>query len=202
MLNTFMILFWMEQRILIFKKVLIFIFLLIFALPAQSEKIIKGKARIVDGDTIEVNYIKIRLHGIDAPEIKQSCSINNVLWLCGIESEKALKKLISNKDVNCDIIDKDRYKRSIGICFVNNQNINEYMVRNGWAIAYRYYSDDYIDQEERQNKKNWEYGKVNLKNRIYLEKNKKNNFKIIKIIYNYCVRLKYLCLKKNPNLQI
>ena len=100
-----MILLWMEQRILIFKKVLIFIFLLIFALPAQSEKIIKGKARIVDGDTIEVNYIKIRLHGIDAPEIKQSCSINDILWLCGIESEKALKKLISNKDVNCDIID-------------------------------------------------------------------------------------------------
>ena len=143
----------MEQGILIFKKVLIFIFLLIFALPAQSEKIITGKARIVDGDTIEVNYIKIRLHGIDAPEIKQSCSINNVLWLCGIESEKALKKLISNQDVNCDIIDKDRYNRSIGICFVNNQNINDYMVRNGWAIAYRYYSDDYIDQEEEAKQK-------------------------------------------------
>ena len=64
------------------------------------------------------------------------------------------------------------------------------MVRNGWAIAYRYYSDDYIVQEEEAKQKNWEYGKVNLKNLIYLEKNKKNNFKIIKMIYNYCIRLK------------
>ena len=136
----------MEWIILIFRK-LIYIFLFLFSFSVQSEKLIIGKAKILDGDTLKINYNKVRLHGIDAPEIKQTCKINNKNWNCGIESSNALKRLILEKQINCKIVDVDIYKRDIGVCFVNEININQYMVRNGWAIAYRYYSHDYIKEE-------------------------------------------------------
>ena len=151
----------MEQKILIFKLFIFFCFFLLFLFSynVQSQNLIKGKAKIIDGDTIHIDNNKIRLHGIDAPEIKQTCTINNENWNCGIKSEKALKNFILDREVSCKIIDIDRYKRFIGICFVNNENINKYMVKNGWAIAYRYYSLEYVKDEERAKENNagiWE----------------------------------------------
>ncbi len=129
-------------------RILFYCFIIFLSsFSAQSEKYITGKAQIVDGDTINVNYNIIRLHGIDAPEIKQTCKINDKQWSCGVESSKTLKKLILKKIINCKIVDVDIYKRDVGICFVNEININKFMVRNGWAIAYRYYSHDYIKEE-------------------------------------------------------
>ena len=140
----------MVQKILIFN----FFFLLFFLSNNFSNaKVIEGRANIIDGDTIHINKNKIRLHGIDAPETKQKCLINNKEWSCGKNATKALKKIISDQIVNCKIIDKDKYNRLIGICFANNININKKMVRNGWAIAYRYYSKDYIIDENIAKKK-------------------------------------------------
>ena len=136
----------MEQKTLIFKFLIIF-FLILYSSVSFSEKIIEGRAKIIDGDTIHINKNKIRLHGIDAPEIKQTCKIKDKIWNCGIESSLALKKLILNNNISCVVSDIDKYKRYIAECFVNNQNINELMVRNGWAIAYRYYSLDFINDE-------------------------------------------------------
>ena len=79
--------------------------------------------------------------------IIERCKINDKQWSCGVESSKTLKKLILKKIINCKIVDVDIYKRDVGICFVNEININKFMVRNGWAIAYRYYSHDYIKEE-------------------------------------------------------
>ena len=132
---------------MIFKFLIIFL-LILYSSVSFSEKIIEGKAIIIDGDTIHIGKNKIRLHGIDAPEIKQTCKIKDKIWNCGIESSLALKKLILDNNVSCEVADIDRYKRYIAECFINNQNINELMVRNGWAIAYRYYSLDFIDDEE------------------------------------------------------
>tara|TARA_Y100000590_G_scaffold252236_1_gene283213 strand:+ start:882 stop:1370 length:489 start_codon:yes stop_codon:yes gene_type:complete len=137
----------MEQKILIFRLFILFFFLF-FNNNILSSELIKGHAKIIDGDTIHIGKYKIRLHGIDAPEIKQTCTINEKKWNCGIKSKEYLIKFISNHIVNCKIIDKDRYNRLIGICFVNYKNINQYIVKNGWAIAYRYYSNDYIKEEE------------------------------------------------------
>jgi len=139
----------MERTILIFKFLFTIFFLIILNNKVQSENFIEGKAKIIDGDTIHIGKNKIRFHGIDAPEIKQTCLINNNIWNCGLESKKALKNFILEKKVNCKIIDTDRYDRFIGVCFVNNKNINKYMVKSGWAIAYRYYSLDYIDDEKK-----------------------------------------------------
>ena len=132
----------MKTTILILSIIFLFFSNFIFA------KTINGKPRIIDGDTIHIKSNKIRLHGIDAPEIKQTCEIDNEDWNCGKQSTKELKNLINNQNVECITNDIDRYNRYVAICYVNEININQWMVKNGWAIAYRYYSKDYIVEEK------------------------------------------------------
>ena len=132
----------MKTTILILSIILLFFSNFIFA------KTINGKPRIIDGDTIHIKSNKIRLHGIDAPETKQTCEIDNEDWDCGKQSTKELKNLINNQKVECITNDIDRYNRYVAICYVNEININQWLVKNGWAIAYRYYSTDYIVEEK------------------------------------------------------
>ena len=134
----------MAQKILIFK-----IFFLLFLLSNNilNSKTITGKPKIIDGDTVHINKYKIRLHGIDAPERNQKCIFNKKKWLCGNQATNELKKLINNEIIKCVTSDIDIYKRYVAICFVNETNLNQIMVKNGWALAYRYYSTDYIKEE-------------------------------------------------------
>ena len=131
-------------------KILIFnLFLILICFSAVSSgKTIFGKAKVIDGDTIHIYKNKIRLHAIDAPETNQTCNKNNKVWNCGIESTKFLKKLIGKNKIECITNGKDQYNRFIGICYKNNLDLNSEMVLNGWAIAYRYYSMDYVEEEE------------------------------------------------------
>ena len=126
---------------------IIYIILLSFGSLVLA-KVINGKPKIIDGDTIHIKSNKIRLHGIDAPETKQTCKIGNEEWYCGKQSTKELKKLINKQNVECVVNDVDVYNRYIAICYIDEININQWMVKNGWAIAYRYYSKDYINEEE------------------------------------------------------
>ena len=106
------------------------------------------KVIITDGDTIKFNNKKIRLHGIDTPEIKQLCKNKNGQdYKCGVKAKLALITLISSNQVKCSVHGKDRYKRLIATCFIKNININEWLVKEGWALAYRRYSKDYVDEE-------------------------------------------------------
>ena len=109
---------------------------------------ISGFPSITDGDTIKIFNKRIRFHGIDTPEIKQICIKNSKDYSCGEEATTALIKKIGRKKVVCKVQDKlDRYKRYIGICFTEGINLNKWMVRNGYAVAYRKYSKDYIEDE-------------------------------------------------------
>jgi endonuclease YncB( thermonuclease family) len=135
----------MAQKILIF-KIGFFLFLLLSSFNLYANTI-KGKAKIIDGDTIHIGINKIRLHGIDAPEINQSCIYNDEEWQCGKESRLSLKELINNQIVVCESKSVDKYKRFIAICFANRMNLNKMMVKQGWAIAYKYYSLDYVNEE-------------------------------------------------------
>lgn len=135
----------MAQKILIFK---IFFLIFLFNNHTLIAKTIIGKAKVIDGDTIHIDHNKIRLHGIDALEREQVCIINNEEWLCGKKSTHELKKIINSEIVKCITTDIDQYKRYIAICYVNEININQVMVRRGWAIAYRFYSKDYIKDED------------------------------------------------------
>ena len=125
-----------------------FFFSIVLCFNQTHGKTIYGKAKIIDGDTIHIGNNKIRLHAIDAPEINQKCIKNKIEWKCGLQSTKFLKKLIDGYKIKCITKDKDKYNRYIAICYKNNIDLNSEMVTNGWAIAYRYYSLDYIAQEE------------------------------------------------------
>lgn len=121
-------------------RTLVFLFLLQAPLLAQTIK-------IVDGDTIHINNIKYRFHGIDAPEMKQMCKQNNQQLKCGVLARNALVKKIGNQYVRCKKITIDRYKRIIAECFVNDESLSKHLVRNGYAFAYRRYSKKFIEDE-------------------------------------------------------
>ena len=140
----------MVPKILIFN---FFFLILILSNTILNAKTIEGKVKIIDGDTISINSKKIRLHGIDAPERKQNCIFKNKSWSCGKRSTTELEKLIDDQVVKCEITNIDVYNRYIAICSVKKINLNQTMVKKGWAIAYRYYSKDYIT-EERYARKN------------------------------------------------
>tara|TARA_B100001029_G_C15012225_1_gene424964 strand:+ start:290 stop:994 length:705 start_codon:yes stop_codon:yes gene_type:complete len=109
---------------------------------------IQEETRIIDGDTIHINKVKYRLHGIDAPEIGQLCKMKEKNYKCGVKSKEFLVSLIGNQSVKCNQKDIDRYKRIVAECFVGQTNLNKELVRNGWALAYRDYSKDYVADEE------------------------------------------------------
>ena len=130
---------------LIFKIIFILFF---FLFPYFFESlVVYGEAKVIDGDTIHIGKNKIRLHGIDAPEKSQKCIFNNKNCECGKNSTLTLREMIENRPVKCQINGVDRYKRFIAVCCSGKKNLNKMMVKNGWAIAYRYYSKDYIDEE-------------------------------------------------------
>ena len=129
------------------------IILLILSFNAASNEI-SGIPSITDGDTIKILNKRIRFHGIDTPEKKQICIKNSKKYRCGQEATSALIKKINRKKVVCKVQEKlDMYKRYIGVCFLEDINLNKWMVRNGYAVAYRRYSKDYI-QDENYAKKN------------------------------------------------
>ncbi len=104
--------------------------------------------KVVDGDTIHIRGKKYRLHGIDAPEATQKCIRNDKIYFCGTKATEHLKSLIKNeKKVWCKKKAVDRYKRIVAVCYHNKKNLNKLMVRNGWALAYRKYSKDYVNDE-------------------------------------------------------
>ena len=128
-----------------FNVSVIILFILSFNVVAGE---ISGVPRITDGDTIKILNKRIRFHGIDTPEKKQFCVKNFKKYRCGQEATNALKKKIDGKLIICKVQGKlDRYKRYIGVCFLGEVDLNKWMVRNGYAIAYRRYSNDYVEDE-------------------------------------------------------
>lgn len=121
------------------------------AVPAAAQTV-TGRASIIDGDTIAIEGVesRIRLHGIDAPEGKQTCDdARGKRYLCGVRSADALSGLIGrNGTVACREMDRDRYGRIVAICSSNGLEINREMVRAGWAVDYVKYSNDMYKVEE------------------------------------------------------
>ena len=136
-------------------KYIIIILTLFFFQTAKASEIL-GFPKVVDGDTIHIKSYKIRLEGIDAPEMKQKCKKPYLQimffnfqkdYYCGQISKEKLIKKIGSKQVKCILLGKDRYKRYLAKCLIGTINLNRWMVRNGYAIAYRKYSKIYVLDE-------------------------------------------------------
>ena len=149
------------------------------SLISTEIKFIQGQVEVIDGDTIVINNIKVRLFGIDAPEKNQICTTSLNSHNCGDESTDALKKWRGKKKVYCRYESLDRYKRILGICSGGggyfwsttetkskkqyeweNYSINALMVKYGHAVAYTRYSKRYLKWEEYAKNKElgiWKY---------------------------------------------
>ena len=104
--------------------------------------------RIVDGDTIVLNGEKIRFSGIDTPELSQTCLMGKEKVDCGMFAKALLATKIGNSMPECIREGKDFYKRTLAECFVNGESLSKFLVRSGYAFAYRKYSTKFIKDEE------------------------------------------------------
>ena len=120
--------------------------LLLHALPAKTAEL-AGHHRVIDGDTIEIAGERIRLHGIDAPESEQKCTAGGKEWACGQEATFALARIIETHWVTCKGNKRDRVGRLMAVCYAGPYDLNAKVVREGWALAYRRDSMDYVDEE-------------------------------------------------------
>ena len=134
---------------------LIFFFLTYNDVKSQEIEIIKGKAIVVDGDTIKIDSEKIRFSGIDAPESyykgkEQFCLKDEKKISCGKLSKSFLIEKIGIQKVKCEIEAKtDRYKRKLGECFVEGKSLSRILVKNGYAFDYpRYSKKKYLEEQE------------------------------------------------------
>jgi endonuclease YncB( thermonuclease family) len=118
--------------------------LFLLTLPLAAE----DKVKVIDGDTIHVGKLKYRFLGIDAPEMDQVCKKNQQNIMCGVIAKNALIEKINNSPVTCKIEEVDRYKRLVAECFVKEESLSRYLVRNGYAVAYRRYSIKFVEDEE------------------------------------------------------
>ncbi|WP_435149658.1 thermonuclease family protein [Candidatus Pelagibacter bacterium nBUS_32] len=104
--------------------------------------------KITDGDTIKINGEKIRFSGIDTPELKQKCIKEGESVPCGITAKQILIDKIGKNKVICISEGKDQYKRTLAECFVNDESLSSYLVRSGYAFAYKRYSKKFIRDED------------------------------------------------------
>lgn len=104
--------------------------------------------KVVDGDSLRDGHEDIRLHGIDAPEYRQMCSDRNGRdYPCGKQAARYLRKLVGTSPVTCNVIDTDRYGRTVGVCSAGETELNKAMVEAGWAMAYTRHSLNYSRTE-------------------------------------------------------
>ena len=108
---------------------------------------------VIDGDSLKRDKKRYRLHGIDAPELKQLCWIDDQPWSCGEASRNYLMAMQGKEGMLCIKIDEDRYQRDIVKCSVQTndgiKDVGSIMVEEGYALAYRQYSKEYIEEEKR-----------------------------------------------------
>ena len=114
----------------------------------QNTTALSGVPRIIDGDTLDLRGTRIRLYGIDAPESAQRCRSQGRVWDCGQQSTRALVRRTRGRTVACTERDRDRYGRVVAVCRVGDEDLNAGMVSEGWALAYRRYSRQYVRQEQ------------------------------------------------------
>ena len=125
-----------------------FVLCLLSSLFLFSNNLYASHVTVIDGDTIRLGDVKIRFSGIDAPEINQTCVASEGKVACGKISKDILIAKVTNNKISCTDEGKDVYGRVLGECFVNGESLSSYLVREGFAFAYRKYSNKYIQDEE------------------------------------------------------
>ena len=110
--------------------------------------LVRGPAEVHDGDTLRIGAQRIRLFGIDAPEVGQACdSGDKGTWPCGAVATERLRALIGDGPVTCAPRDRDRYGRLVATCTAGRVDLGGRLVAEGLARAYTRFGDDYREVE-------------------------------------------------------
>jgi len=115
-------------------------------LPAAVHGEIAGTASVIDGDTLEIGGQKLRLYGVDAPEMAQTCVARSE-WRCGVEAAKALTRKIGDRTVSCEQRDDAGDGSVFATCRLGGEDLSSWLVAEGWALAWRAQSSDYRGEE-------------------------------------------------------
>ena len=127
-------------------------------LPAAGQEntepsVITGRAAVLEGDTIEINGQVIRLHGIDAPQHRQTCrDRRGAVYRCGLKSKTALDLFLWSNEISCHILSSDKYGRKLANCSLGQVDVADWLVRQGHALAFKKYSYVYINAENEARK--------------------------------------------------
>src|ERR1700682_6762574 len=120
------------------------------ALPATHAEQVRAVPQIVDADTVYAGSTKIPLNAIDAPEMDQVCiDASGKDWKCGIEAREKLQAFTHDRTWICDLSGTDVYKRSLGSCAVDGEDVSRWLVRNGWGLAVWRYFVAYVPDHAR-----------------------------------------------------
>jgi endonuclease YncB( thermonuclease family) len=109
---------------------------------------IVGSARVIDGDSIVVAGIEIRIYGIDAPEYRQTCVRSGRPWRCGLTATDAMRTLVAGREIRCRPREQDRYGRTVAICYAGGLDLGAAMVKGGHAVSYGAYQADERDARD------------------------------------------------------
>ena len=110
---------------------------------------ITGSAQVIDGDSLVVAGVEIRLYGIDAPEYRQTCFRRGRPWACGVDATRTLRALIASRPVGCRAREEDRYGRTVATCSVDGRDLGAAMVSGGHAVAYGHFGHSLTDRSDR-----------------------------------------------------
>ena len=136
------------------RKVILVISVSVLVLLFSYIEVKSQDIKITDGDSIRINGEKIRFSGIDTPELKQTCLKQGIKAPCGIIAKQILIDKIADNKIVCIREGKDQYNRTLAECFISNESLSSFLVRSGYAFAYRRYSKKFIKDEDYAKSKN------------------------------------------------
>ncbi|MEE9909637.1 thermonuclease family protein [Brucella intermedia] len=109
-----------------------------------------GPVYVIDGDTVILGKIHIRLKGIDAPEMQQQCIRAGTSYDCGREARNLLRSRIGKSSIRCETEGRDQYGRELARCYLGETDLNGWMVEQGWAVSYGDYQREERDARRGQ----------------------------------------------------
>jgi endonuclease YncB( thermonuclease family) len=119
------------------------------AVAAAELQTLTGIASVIDGDTFAIDATVIRLADVDAPELAQTCDGGAAeLRPCGAYVADLLAERLAGREVRCTVITLDQYDRRIASCEVAGEDLSRWLVSNGFAMAFREYSERFVPEEE------------------------------------------------------
>lgn len=122
--------------IVVFAAIVLVVLAILRLLPRPEPVRLSGHAQVIDGDSLFLQGVELRLKGIDVPESAQECTRSGRSWPCGREAARALASMLRRKTVNCSGNERDAHDRLLATCKVGSLDVNKWLVEQGWAVSF------------------------------------------------------------------